>query len=97
MLNEYLIKNNKKIAYREIDGEIIIINLEKSTFHSLDPVASLIWNEANGKNKVKQIIEKVSQNFEVNTETAINDCTEFIDDLINKELAYLSSNTVEKD
>lgn len=97
MLNKYLIKNDQKIAYRVIDEETIIINLEKSTFHSLNPVASLIWQEADGKNQIKTIIQKITNDFDANAETVQKDCIELINDLLNNDLAFLSSNPVEKD
>ncbi len=90
MLNEYITKSEENIAYREIDGEFIIVNLKESTFHTLNSVASFIWQQVDGKTKVEEIIEMVCQEFEVDHETAQKDCLEFIGKLKDKELLTTS-------
>ena len=95
MLDEYVVKNNEKTAYRIINGEVVAVNLKDSTFHTLNPVATFIWEQADGQIKVEQIIEKICQEFEVNWDTAERDCLEFLGELISKGLVVLSQNPVE--
>ena len=95
MLDEYVVKNNEKTAYRVIDGETVVVNLKDSTFHTLNPVATFIWEQADGRSKVEQIIEKIGQEFEVDWDTAEKDCLEFLGELIRKGLVVLSQNPVE--
>ena len=95
MLNEYLNKNNEKTAYRIIDGEAVVVNLKESTFHTFNPVATFIWEQADGKIKAGQIVEKICQEFEVDWDTAEKDCLEFLNELISKGLVVLSQNPIE--
>ena len=95
MLDKYVIKNNEKTAYRIIDGEAVVVNLKDSTFHTLNPVVTFIWDKADGQIKAKQIIEKICQEFEVDCDTAEKDCLEFLGELISKGLVVLSQNPVE--
>ncbi len=95
MLDEYVVKNDEKTAYRIINGEAVVVNLKDSTFHTLNPVATFIWEQADGRVKAEQIIEKISQEFEVDLETAKRDCLEFLGELIRKDLVVLSKNPVE--
>jgi len=95
MLDEYVNKNNEKTAYRTIDGEAVVVNLRESTFHTLNPVATFIWEQADGRIKTKQLIEKICQEFEVDRDTAEKDCLEFLGELIDKGLVVLSQNPVE--
>lgn len=95
MLDDYINKNNEKTAYRTIDGEAVIVNLKDSTFHTLNPVATFIWEQADGRIKTKQIVEKICEEFEVDWDTAEKDCLEFLGELIDKGLVVLSQNPVE--
>ncbi len=92
MLDEYVVKNNEKTAYRVIDGEAVVVNLKDSTFHTLNSVATFIWEQADGRIKAEQIIEKICQEFEVDWDTAERDCLEFLAELISKGLVILSQN-----
>ena len=95
MLDQYVVKNNEKTAYRIIDGEAVVVNLKDSTFHTLNPVATLIWEKADGQLKAKQIIEKICQEFEVDWDTAERDCLEFLGKLASKGMIVLSQNPME--
>ena len=96
MLDQYVVKNNEKTAYRTIDGEAVVVNLKGSTFHTLNPVATFIWEQADGQTKIEQMIEKICQEFEVDWDTAEKDCLEFLGGLISKGLVVLSQNPVER-
>ena len=95
MLDQYVVKNNEKTAYRIIDGEAVLVNLKDSTFHTLNPVATFIWEQADGQIKTEQIIEKICQEFEVDRDTAQRDCLEFLGELASKGLVVLSQNPME--
>jgi hypothetical protein len=95
MLDKYVIKNDEKTAYRIISGEAVVVNLKESTFHTLNPVATFIWEKADGRIKARQMIEKICQEFEVDWNTAEKDCLDFLGELIGKGLVVLSQNPVE--
>jgi hypothetical protein len=96
MINKYISIKADNIAYRIIDGEAVIVDLKTSTFHTLNPVGSFIWEELDGQNTLKDIAEKLSQEFEVDLETSENDCVDFINDLLDKDMVILSSHPLEK-
>ncbi len=95
MLDEYVKKNDEKTAYRTIDGEAVVVNLKDSTFHTLNPVATFIWEQADGQTKIDQMIENICQEFEVDWDTAKKDCLEFLGEMIGRGLVVLSQNPVE--
>jgi adenine specific DNA methylase Mod len=95
MLDEYVVKNDEKTAYRIINGEAVVVNLKDSIFHTLNPVATFIWEQADGQTKTEQMIERICQEFEVDWDTAKRDCLEFLGELIRKDLVVLSKNPVE--
>jgi hypothetical protein len=94
--NKYVAKNNDKTAHRIIDGEAVVVNLTDSTFHTLNPVATFIWQHADGQTSVKEIVQKVCQEFEVDWDIAEKDCLELITELVNKGMLILSPHPLEE-
>ncbi len=88
MLNKYVVKD-PKTAFRIIDGEAVVVTPQDSLFHTLNEVATKIWEWIDGKSKVREIIEKVYQEFEVDRDTAEKDCLEFINEAVNKGMLIL--------
>ncbi len=95
-MNKYISIKKNNIAYRIINGEVVIVNLKKSTFHTLNPVATFIWEQLDGQATLSDIVERLSQEFEIDRETSENDCVDFINDLLNKDMITLSSHPLEK-
>jgi len=89
MLNMYVSKN-KEIAYRVIEDEAIILTPEDGMLHNLNPVATVIFESANGKRQVKDIIGKICEEFDIEERVAHRDCLNFIEDLVHKKMLILS-------
>jgi hypothetical protein len=94
MLNEYVVKNNERLSYRIIDGEAVVVNLTDSVFHTLNPVATFIWQHIDGHTMVKDIVSRISSDFDIDPFTAEKDCVEFISELVRKNLLSLSPTPV---
>lgn len=77
---------NPKTAYRNIKDEAVIVDLNNSLLYSLNPIASIIWEMSDGKTEIKQIINRIENEFNVDRSVAESDCKEFIDDFIQKGL-----------
>ncbi len=80
---------NPKTAYRTIKDESVIVDLNNSLLYSLNPVASIIWEMSNGKTEIKQIIDRVKNEFDIERSVAEGDCMEFADDFIQKGLLII--------
>jgi hypothetical protein len=79
-------QRNPKLAWREIDGEAVIISPDDSQVHELNETASVIWKFADGKHSVDQIAEVVAEGYEVPVEVAQADVRELIEMLSAKGL-----------
>lgn len=91
VLDRYPVKNHKITAHRIIDGQAVVVNLKENAFNALNEVATRIWELADGRTQVKEIIDKVYQEFEIDWEELKSDCLEFLNQMINKGLLTLSS------
>jgi hypothetical protein len=77
---------NPKLAWREIDGEAVIISPEDSHVHELNETASLIWKSADGKHSEDEIAQAVAESYDVGLTEAKADVDELIDVLSAKGL-----------
>ena len=95
MLNEYVAINKDKTAYQIIDGEAVVVNLEDSTFHVQNQVATFIWELMDGKITINEIVKGICREFDVDPGTAERDCLEFIRMLHDRDMVIFSSRPVD--
>jgi hypothetical protein len=79
-------ERNPRLAWREIDGEAVIISPGDSHVHELNETASLIWKRADGRHNVDEIAAAVSEEYEVPVAVAATDVRELISTLEQKGL-----------
>ncbi len=79
----YLIQD-RKTAYRVIDGEAVIVDPGTSMLYSLNSVATLIWEMSSERTAVEEIVDRIAEEFEVEKSTAEKDCLEFVRDFMDK-------------
>ena len=93
---ERYIARSTAIAARMLGGEMMIMSAVDSTFFTLNPVATVIWQSADGHTPLSEIvINKVCQEFEVEAETAQRDAEQFVDDLSRHGILLVSDNPIE--
>ena len=81
-----LLRPNPLLAWREIDGAVVIISPEDSVVHELNPTASFIWKQLNGKRTPNEIAQQLADEFEVTRETALADTKELVESLAGLRL-----------
>jgi Coenzyme PQQ synthesis protein D (PqqD) len=88
-------QRNPKLAWREIDGEAVIISPEDSHVHELNETASLIWKNSDGKHNLDEIAAAVVEAYDVPVSEAQADVRELISTLSEKGLLTLSNRDAE--
>jgi hypothetical protein len=79
-------QRNPKLAWREIDGEAVIISPEDSHVHELNETASIIWANADGKHSVDELAGVIAARYEVELTEAKADVDELVEVLSAKGL-----------
>ncbi|MGA8143485.1 MAG: PqqD family protein [Candidatus Acidiferrales bacterium] len=79
-------ERNPKLAWREIDGEAVIISPEDSHVHELNETASLIWKHADGKHSIEEIAAVVAAGYDVPLPVVRADVSELVELLSAKGL-----------
>ena len=87
--NPTYLTQGPKTAYRVIEGEAVIVDLESSMLYSLNSVGTLIWETSDGKLTIEKIVDKICEEFEVERELAKKDCSEFVQDFADKGLLVM--------
>jgi hypothetical protein len=82
---------NPKLAWREIEGEIVIISPEDSQVHELNETASLIWKYADGIRSCDEIAAKLSAEFDVALATARADVSQLVAALEERRLLFVTA------
>lgn len=90
----FLTRSNS-VAARELAGEMMIMSATDSTLFSLNETATLIWNAADGKTSLRDIVEnKICQEFDVEPEAACSDAAALVTDLASLGILTLSSEPI---
>ena len=80
--NAKYIAKSRAIACRMLGGEMMIMSAVDSTFFTLNPVATVIWQAADGRTQLSEIVERqVCSEFEIDAETAQRDVERFVEEL----------------
>lgn len=71
------VKRLAGIAWRMVDGEAVLVNVKQDVVIHLDSVGSFIWSKMDGQATMQEIADAVVEEFEVDLETALEDCLYF--------------------
>lgn len=77
------IARSSEIASRNLDGEMIIMSARDSTLFTLNEVATVIWEAADGQTSLEEIVEhRICQEYDVDPATALQDARELVQQLV---------------
>ncbi|CCU60047.1 MULTISPECIES: PqqD family protein [Bacillus] len=75
------VKVHKDVIVYEEDGEIILVNMIKNKFYTLDNFSSYIWTKFSEFNDIAKLIDFISGEYKVDKITVKKDIRDFIYDL----------------
>ena len=87
---ETIINKNLEIDDTDLDGEKVMMNLDKGQYFMMNEVGSRIWEIINEPINVKGIIETLRSEYEVDEEICKDTVVEFLGRLNNAELISIS-------
>src|ERR1035438_4969396 len=81
MMAERYIARSSAIAARLLGDEMMVMSTADSTFFTLNEVASVIWQAADGSTPLSEIVVgKICQEFDVDQEQAQRGAERFVED-----------------
>jgi hypothetical protein len=88
---ERYIARGSGIAARMLGGEMMVMSTTDSTFFTLNDVATVIWQAADGRTPLSEIVaNKVCQEFDVDQEHARRGADRFVDELSRHGILLVS-------
>jgi hypothetical protein len=85
ILNQKLSISENALA-QELNGEVVILNIESETYYSLNAVGSRIWLLLSSLENVKALIEQLLQVYVVDEVRFHADVTAFVEKLVEEGL-----------
>jgi Coenzyme PQQ synthesis protein D (PqqD) len=82
--------HNPSLAWREIDGSVVIISPADSMVHELNSTAGFIWKHTDGERTAGEIARLLAVEFDVPAESALADTLELLAVLEKKQLVMFS-------
>ena len=91
MMAEKYIARSSAIAARLLGGEMMVMSTSRLTFFTLNEVASVIWQAADGRTPLSEIVTgKICQEFDVDREQAQRGAESFVDQLSQHGILLVS-------
>ena len=75
-----------KVMFRQVDEEMVVLDLESGLYFGLDEVGKLIWDGVVAGKSLGEIASVISSEYEVNEAQAENDVVEFSAQLLDRGL-----------
>lgn len=92
---ETYIARSPAIAARMLGGEMMIMSAVDSTFFTLNEVATVIWQSADGRTPLSEIVErKICEEFEIEPGVAHRDAERFVSELSQHGILLVSDQPI---
>lgn len=79
-------QKNPALAWREIDGETIIISPNDSVMHELNDTGSFLWKNIDGHKSTAELAELLAANYEVGPDVALSDTEALMEEMSLRKL-----------
>lgn len=80
------IRIRKDVVFRDLEGELVLLNLNTGVYFGLDPVGTDIWRLIDGSRSASEIVTAMTAEYEVDAETCRGDLDRFLDALRANDL-----------
>jgi Coenzyme PQQ synthesis protein D (PqqD) len=95
MPDKYIARNSP-VAARTPGGEMLVMLVVDSTFFTLSEVGAAIWQAADGKTPLSQIVSKrICPEFDVDMISARRDAERFVDELSGHGILLVSEQPID--
>ena len=83
---------NQKITFaetvfaQEVDGEMVLLDMESENYFGLDEVGTAIWQAMQEKETLQEVFEALLEQYEVEAEVLEKDLSDFVEKLLESGL-----------
>ena len=84
-----MVERNQEIDASELDGETVMMDMERGNYFMLNPVGSRIWELIEKTVSVEEIIHQLREEYEVSLEECQEAVKEFLHELHHANLLHI--------
>jgi hypothetical protein len=77
----------------DLGSEAVILNLKSGVYHGLNEVGASIWKLIQEPKTIKEIEQKLLEEYDVEREQCYNDVISLLEDLLAAELVVIKNET----
>lgn len=89
------IRVHPDVVWRDVDGEIVLLNVVTGQYFGLDEIGSRVWGilQQGGEagRTIAQLVEQVVAEFDVDEPTALADLTSLFRQLVDQQLVTVTA------
>lgn len=95
MSNQQYVCRSTAIAARVLGDETMVMSASNSTLFTLDEVATVIWEAADGTTPLDEIVRtKICAQYDVSPDAALKDAEQFVQQLAEHGLVRISDQPI---
>ena len=95
MNSKCYVARSTAIAARVLGDETMVMSATNSTLFTLDEVATVVWESADGATPLDEIVtNKICTQFDVTPEVALKDAENLVEQLVEHGLLLLSDKPI---
>lgn len=84
------VKIGKQVVFREINGELVLLNLKSGFYFGLDPVGSRMWLLLKDHERLNRVLKLLLQEYSIEENACRNDLLKLVTSLQKSGLIEVS-------
>jgi hypothetical protein len=81
-----VLKVHEEIAFREVDGHLVVVHLQTGFYYSLNETATLIFRAIRQNKDIPDILKELCEKYDLPEDTARRDLDECIESLVDEQV-----------
>jgi hypothetical protein len=80
----------EEMAFRKVDGRLVVVNLQSGFYYSLNETATLIFELIRQRKDIPEVLQALCDTYEVPADAALRDLQECLETLVTEQLLVQS-------
>jgi Coenzyme PQQ synthesis protein D (PqqD) len=85
------LKANRDVVFRDLQGELVLLNLKSGVYFGLDPVGTRMWQLLHEHRSLHEVLAALLDEYDVAETRCERDLVGFVRALVENELVTLNS------
>jgi len=87
-----VVRRSENLLTSKMDDELVMMNLEKGEYYGLNVIATRIWSLLEQPQSIEQLINCLTDEFDVSRDKCLNDIAPFLENLMNRQIIEIQAN-----